>query len=370
MSSTYPTTIDAFNNPAGTTQLSDPSYLHNQQHGDANDAIEGLEAKVGVGAGTPKANYALIGSGNGTSVWGTAWNNANLGTPAITAGTITNMQLIGTSQITGGTHNTGVFGTPTFVYGSDAAGDLMYRSAAGTETRLAIGASGYYLTTDGTTPSWGSVQTQAEQNDGWITAGGTWSYSSGSVVTINTDLTSWMQRGDKIKFTQGGTVEYFNLLGFGVASGTTTGTILGDVGTPVTNTAISSPSFSKKVNPKSWPYSFNYTVTFTKPTGMTTTLGTIHAVYQVYGNWARANIGWSQTSSSGTSDKAYFASLPFTAIDIGNNSRYVGAAVLERSGPAAAYLVFSNLGSVKLLYSGTIPVSDEEFNIDIWYPYA
>jgi len=46
MAITYPTIIDSLNNPSGTDTLDSPS--HSDQHSDTNDAIEALEAKVGV----------------------------------------------------------------------------------------------------------------------------------------------------------------------------------------------------------------------------------------------------------------------------------------------------------------------------------
>ena len=47
MASTYPTSIDAFTNPATTNSLTSPS--HAQQHSDINDAVEALETKVDIG---------------------------------------------------------------------------------------------------------------------------------------------------------------------------------------------------------------------------------------------------------------------------------------------------------------------------------
>lgn len=46
MAITYPTTIDDLDNPSSTDELDSPS--HADQHSNANDAIEALEAKVGV----------------------------------------------------------------------------------------------------------------------------------------------------------------------------------------------------------------------------------------------------------------------------------------------------------------------------------
>ena len=46
MATNFPTSLDSLTNPASTDQLNSPS--HAQQHANANDAIEALEAKVGI----------------------------------------------------------------------------------------------------------------------------------------------------------------------------------------------------------------------------------------------------------------------------------------------------------------------------------
>jgi len=46
MAVNFPTSLDNFTNPASNSSVANPS--HAQQHADANDAIEALEAKVGV----------------------------------------------------------------------------------------------------------------------------------------------------------------------------------------------------------------------------------------------------------------------------------------------------------------------------------
>ncbi len=50
MATNYPTSLDQLTNPNSSDQLSSPS--HSQQHANANDAIEALEAKVGVNGST------------------------------------------------------------------------------------------------------------------------------------------------------------------------------------------------------------------------------------------------------------------------------------------------------------------------------
>ena len=47
MTTAYPTALDAFTNPTGS-QSQAASRTHSQQHGDLNDAVEALQAKVGI----------------------------------------------------------------------------------------------------------------------------------------------------------------------------------------------------------------------------------------------------------------------------------------------------------------------------------
>jgi phage-related tail protein len=46
MATNFPTSLDALTNPLSTDKLNNPS--HSTQHANANDAIEALQAKVGV----------------------------------------------------------------------------------------------------------------------------------------------------------------------------------------------------------------------------------------------------------------------------------------------------------------------------------
>ena len=46
MATNFPTSLDALTNPTANDALTSPS--HADQHADANDAIEALQAKVGV----------------------------------------------------------------------------------------------------------------------------------------------------------------------------------------------------------------------------------------------------------------------------------------------------------------------------------
>jgi len=70
MATNYPTSLDTFTNPLTTDSQNSPS--HALQHADANDAIEALETKIGIGsasAGAATNGYALTVTTGGTSTW-------------------------------------------------------------------------------------------------------------------------------------------------------------------------------------------------------------------------------------------------------------------------------------------------------------
>ena len=72
MAINFPTSLDNFTNPSSGNTLDSPS--HSLQHSDINDAVEALEAKLGVGvspAGSASAGQVLTISAAGTSTWST-----------------------------------------------------------------------------------------------------------------------------------------------------------------------------------------------------------------------------------------------------------------------------------------------------------
>lgn len=75
MASTFPTALDTFTNPTGTSLLTSPD--HALQHSDINDAVEALEAKVAIGntvlgkytAYTPTWVGLTVGNGTVTTAY-------------------------------------------------------------------------------------------------------------------------------------------------------------------------------------------------------------------------------------------------------------------------------------------------------------
>jgi len=66
----FPTSLDNFTNPVSGNTLDSPS--HSLQHSDINDAVEALEAKLGIGAspaGSATSGYVLTAGTGGTTTW-------------------------------------------------------------------------------------------------------------------------------------------------------------------------------------------------------------------------------------------------------------------------------------------------------------
>ncbi len=57
MASSYPGGYDAFSNPTSTDNLDSVTVPHAAQHGNANDAIEAIEAELGL---NPSGSQATV----------------------------------------------------------------------------------------------------------------------------------------------------------------------------------------------------------------------------------------------------------------------------------------------------------------------
>jgi len=68
MSTSFPTNLDNLSNPTGSTETYnvDPALGHAKQHTDANDAIEAIQAKVGIdaSANTDSLDYKVRNGGS------------------------------------------------------------------------------------------------------------------------------------------------------------------------------------------------------------------------------------------------------------------------------------------------------------------
>ena len=66
----FPTSLDVFSNPGATDSVA-TVVTHSTHHGNANDALENIEAKVGITASTPITGSLFAGNGTGSSLWTT-----------------------------------------------------------------------------------------------------------------------------------------------------------------------------------------------------------------------------------------------------------------------------------------------------------
>jgi hypothetical protein len=85
MAITFPTTLDSLTNPSASDPMTSPS--HATQHANANDAIEALEAKVGINSSTVKTSfdYRLTSLGYNVMNYGAVGDGSNDDTSAIQA---------------------------------------------------------------------------------------------------------------------------------------------------------------------------------------------------------------------------------------------------------------------------------------------
>ena len=156
MSTSYPSSKQTFTDPAGTSFLAGTpvgganAQDHAVLHTNINDTLEAVEDTIGTNAGTNvlmhfaagqfavrATGVAAIGTLVQTLVGGTHNNtvigtsqitggthsggvlaNNTIGTPAVSAGTWSNPQLIGTPQITGGTVANALIGTSQITGGT------------------------------------------------------------------------------------------------------------------------------------------------------------------------------------------------------------------------------------------------------------
>jgi hypothetical protein len=98
MAVNFPLSLDSLSNPSSGDKLDNPS--HSIQHGDANDILEALETKLGIGAspaGSATAGFPLVHSSGGTTAW------AQVGYEGITSGTATSGQVLTAGTATGTT---------------------------------------------------------------------------------------------------------------------------------------------------------------------------------------------------------------------------------------------------------------------------
>ena len=132
----FPTSLDALTNPSATDSVATVS--HSGQHSNANDALEALEAKLGMGASTPVVNTVFVGTGTGSSSYSTYATTTSLLT---TYATTTNLLATGSTTLQNFTaqNSTTTSATTTNLYASGSATTTTIRANTGTIGSLTVG---------------------------------------------------------------------------------------------------------------------------------------------------------------------------------------------------------------------------------------
>jgi hypothetical protein len=130
----FPSSLDSLTNPTSTDALNSPS--HADQHANVNDAVEALEAKVGVdgSAVTTSLDYKVTASKTVTDKIDPAGASANQV-----------LQYNGTKFVPATVSG----GIPDTIF--DAKGDLIAASAPDTAARLPVGTNGQFLAANSAT---------------------------------------------------------------------------------------------------------------------------------------------------------------------------------------------------------------------------
>ena len=106
MATSFPTGLDALTNPTGSSALTSPD--HAGQHADINDAVEALEAKVGVNSSavTSSLDYKIANI-PATSITTGTLNNSRLPAAATTITSVGTLSALNVTGLTVGTKNFG-----------------------------------------------------------------------------------------------------------------------------------------------------------------------------------------------------------------------------------------------------------------------
>lgn len=108
----YPTSLDTLSNPTGGQVQGSTTPTHSGHHTNANDILEALEAKLGIGSSTAAANQVLRGTGAGASAWGQIVSaditDGTIGAVDLAAGAATNVAFASAVSSTTSVHPTWV----------------------------------------------------------------------------------------------------------------------------------------------------------------------------------------------------------------------------------------------------------------------
>jgi len=178
------------------------------------------------------------GTVNGITLTGTVTSSGNLTLGGTLSGVSLATQVTGTLPVAnGGTGQTTASAAFNALSPVTTTGDLIIGNGTNSATRLAIGANGYLLTSDGTTASWVAAP-----------AGGVTSFSAGTTgLTPATGTTGAVTLAGTLAIANGGTNSTATATAGGAGYGTGTAhayTAAGTAGQVLTSAGASAPTWS------------------------------------------------------------------------------------------------------------------------------
>lgn len=131
--------------------------------------------------------------------------------------------------------------------------------------------------------------------DGWVDALETWTYASATTFTVAADITTILDKGDKIRLKQGGGYKYFYVLSVSYSNPNTTVTVTGGSDYSLANSAITDNYYSKAETPNGFPIAFTWAPA---PGGFTGAVTVATARFSIVGRYVKGYVGFSGTSNN------------------------------------------------------------------------
>lgn len=187
----------------------------------------------------------------------------------------------------------------------------------------------------------------------WVPVSPQWTYASTNTINVPSGAALIFNKGDKIKITQSGNINFFNV----VLVADALLTVIGGSDYTVANSAISDIYYSKAESPIGFPERFSFTPTITAQSGTFTSVSA-SGDFRIFGGvaWVKELIA---ITTNGSAAGYAIATLPVNAIEVSvgcGRETTIGGKQLQTS------IVSGDLGKQYIYnYDNTYPGSSGAF---------